>query len=197
MKITHLFRFLCLVGTLCTGQLGLGQILLDNPSFEGEPKDATTPIGWLECEKGTTPDILPGFWGVYLQPYDGETYVGLITRSNGTWEAIGQRLKASLKKDDCYQISLELAYSPAYAGYNEPIKFRLWGGGERCEEAQLLGETDPVTNTDWKLFSFEFTPNKNIRYLIFEAYYDTSKKYTHNGNILIDNISPVRTCPRA
>ena len=71
MKITHLFRFLCLVGTLCTGQLGLGQILLDNPSFEGEPKDATTPIGWLECEKGTTPDILPGFWGVYLQPYDG------------------------------------------------------------------------------------------------------------------------------
>jgi hypothetical protein len=49
-------------------------IELFNPSFEEEAQDATTPQGWSACKEGTTPDILPGFWGVYTMPSDGETY---------------------------------------------------------------------------------------------------------------------------
>lgn len=51
-----------------------------NPSFEGEPRDAITPLGWIGCEDGTTPDILPGPWGVYLPASEGQTYMGLIVR---------------------------------------------------------------------------------------------------------------------
>lgn len=177
--------------------MGKGQINLQNASFEGEPQDATTPIGWLECERGTTPDILPGYWGVYKEPYHGETYVGLITRSNGSWEAIGQRLESPLKEDQCYSITMQIAYSELYAGYNEPIKLRIWGGNKRCEKTQLFGESPIITHEDWKSYSFKFTPKDKIRYIIFEAYYNTDKEFTHNGNILLDHISAIIWCPRA
>ncbi len=173
------------------------QIHLDNASFEGEPKDATTPIGWLECELGTTPDILPGPWGVYLEPYDGNTYVGLITRNNGSWEAIGQRLKKTLKKGECYQLSLQLATSYTYAGHNEPIRLRIWGSSDRCERQQLLKDLGLIDHEEWQNYSFEFRPSSKMKYIIFEAYYNTKKKMTHNGNVLIDAISPIRVCPRA
>ena len=192
MKMLCLF----LIAMGLQGSLG-AQISLQNASFEGEPQDATTPIGWLECERETTPDILPGYWGVYKEAYDGDTYVGLITRSNGTWEAIGQRLKSSLKKGQCYSFSLQVAYSELYAGYNEPIKLRIWGGDKRCEKTQLLGETKIIDHEEWKLYPFKFKPQDRIRYIIFEAYYNEDKKFTHNGNVLLDNISPIIWCPRA
>ncbi len=180
-----------------SGFIGNAQVALQNSSFEGEPQDATTPIGWLECEKETTPDILPGYWGVYLEPAEGNTYVGLITRSNGTWEAIGQRLKKPLKKSQCYSLSLQAAFSELYAGYNEPIILRIWGGANRCEKTQLLAETKPITHAEWKLYTFKFEPDKTLKYIIFEAYYNTDKKLTHSGNILLDAISPIVWCPRA
>ena len=49
-------------------------INLFNSSFEGEARDAINPIGWIGCEDGTTPDILPGPWGVYLPAAEGQTY---------------------------------------------------------------------------------------------------------------------------
>ena len=45
----------------------------------------------MPCEDFTTPDILPGFWGEYNEANHGETYVGMITRANGTYESIGKR----------------------------------------------------------------------------------------------------------
>jgi hypothetical protein len=173
-----------------------GQIKMENSSFEGEAQDATTPVGWLECELGTTPDILPGPWGVYLEAVEGETYIGMITRRGGSWEALGQRLPEALEKDECYKMSMYLAHSKSYAGYNENIILRIWGGNERCDKAQLLGETKPIKNQDWKKFTFEFNTENDIKYLIIEAYYDKSKKYTHNGNLLIDGISAITFCNR-
>ena len=190
-------RSLITLFTLLGALSGYAQIPLQNASFEGEPQDATTPIGWLECERETTPDILPGYWGVYKEAYDGNTFVGLITRNNGTWEAIGQRTKKPLKKGQCYSISLQAAFSRIYAGYNEPVRLRIWGGANRCEKSQLLGETKPITHEEWKFYSFKFEPKKTLKYIIFEAYYNTDKKFTHNGNILLDAISPIVWCPRA
>ena len=56
------------------------QIFFDNASFEGNPEDATMPTGWHHCLDGTTPDLLPGPWGVIKEAYDGDTYLGLISR---------------------------------------------------------------------------------------------------------------------
>jgi hypothetical protein len=169
---------------------------LNNASFEGEPQDATVPIGWLPCEPATTPDILPGFWGVYQDASEGETYVGLITRDNGTWESITQRLPATLEEPTCYTFNLDLARSPTYAGYSLPLKLRIWGGTSKCEKAQLLFESPLIEHTRWQKYAVEFVPEQPINYLIIEAFHST-RNFRYSGNILLDNISPIQVCPRA
>ncbi len=166
-----------------------------NPSFEGEPRDATIPRGWYQCEKGTTPDILPGPWGVYLEAEAGETYVGLITRENGSWESIGQRLSMPLEKDECYYITVSLAHSDAYMGYDKPIKLRIWGGKSKCARTQLLGESKRIESSEWETYTFDFTAHEKMKYLIIEAHHSDSE-YSHQGNILVDNISAIRKCGR-
>ena len=93
---------IALILLLVSSNLSAQTISLVNPSFEETPQDATMPAGWHSCKQGTTPDILPGFWGVTTEAFDGETYMGLITRENGTWESIEQRLSETLKKGECY-----------------------------------------------------------------------------------------------
>ena len=137
-----------LVAMLSTWCLYSQQVSMFNPSFEGEPQDAIMPIGWIGCEDGTTPDLLPGPWGVYNDAYDGQTFMGLIVRKNGTWECIGQRLPESLKADNCYFFKLMMASAKTYNGYNKPAVLRVWGGNERCEKnrscLKALRSTMPI-----------------------------------------------------
>ena len=176
----------------------IGQnIRLDNTSFEGEPQDATMPQRWYAVEKGTTPDIMPGPWGVYLEPADGETYIGLITREDGSFESIGQRLKIPLKAKDCYSFSIDLAHSKAYANYNLPIRLRIWGSENRYSKDQLLTESAVIKHTDWKNYKFQFLTKKEYPYIIFEAYYMKGMFTPYKGNILIDNVSVFKRCPKA
>lgn len=173
------------------------QIVLDNPSFEGEPEDATLPNGWLECKTGTTPDILPGEWGVYTEPSDGETYLGLITRQDKTWESVGQRLSSPLIRDVCYQFEVDLAHSKTYTGYNQPIKLRIWVGKKRCSRTQLIYESELINHSDWRTYMIEFTSKSNYNYIIFEAYFPKGYPTSVKGNVLIDNVSEIQTCKRA
>lgn len=173
-----------------------GQLFLDNASFEGKPQDATNPVGWFPCERGTTPDILPGPWGVYQEASDGNTYVGLITRDDGTWESIGQRLKKSLQPKDCYTFNIDLAHSSTYSGYNLPIRLRIWGGTTRCTKEQLLFESDVIKNTDWETHEVQFYVKTPINYILIEAFYKENR-FSHRGNILVDHITPIKACPRA
>jgi hypothetical protein len=170
-------------------------IELLNPSFEDEPADATTPQGWIACKEGTTPDILPGFWGVYTMPSDGETYVGLITRNNGTWESIGQRLVAPLKKGTCYDWSMDLAHSDTYSGYSGPIKLRVWISKLKCQKDQLIFESPMIDHLDWKTYLIKFTPNDEYRYILLEAFH-SEEPFHYQGNILIDRIQEIRVCNR-
>lgn len=174
-----------------TGQLPR----LMNSSFEGEPRDATIPRGWYKCTEGTTPDILPGPWGVYQEPVDGSSYLGLITRENGTWESIGQKISDVLKAGDCYYLTVQLARSDTYMGYDKAVKMRIWGGAGKCGRDQLLVETDFIEHTEWREYIFEFTPDEDIRYIIIEAYY-TDPPFEHPGNLLIDDLSHIRPCGR-
>jgi len=164
-----------------------------NSSFEGEPRDATIPRGWYKCTEGTTPDILPGPWGVYLEPVDGSSYVGLITRENGTWESIGQKISDELKEGECYFMTAYLARSDTYMGYDKPVRLRIWGGSKKCGRDQLLVETDFIEHTDWEEYIFEFTPEQDIRYIIIEAWYK-DPPFSHGGNLLLDGLSHIRPC---
>lgn len=172
------------------------QTYLLNASFEGEPQDATVPSGWIPCQPGTTPDILPGVWGVYQEAAHGDTYMGLITRENGTWESVGQRLKNVLSPGQCFSMSLSLAHSNTYAGYKQPLKLRIWGGGERCDRDQLLWESPLIEHREWKTYRFDFVPRSSMQYLIIEAYHQEGN-FSYRGNVLIDRLSPIKKCIRA
>jgi hypothetical protein len=190
MRITFLF-----VGLLSVSFNPDSSILLNNPSFEGVPEDARVPDGWQACGSYSTPDILPGPWGVYQEAYHGDTFLGLISREDGTWEHIGQQLPQPLKKDECYTFSVKLARSNGYVGYNKALKFRIWAGTKKCEKAQLLGHTVAINHTDWKSYRFDFFTNDAYTYIIIEAYY--VGKAAYRGNLLIDACSPLEVCMRA
>ncbi len=190
LRSSHLFFFL-LVPLLTSGQ-----IQLVNSSFEGEPQDATVPVGWFPCEPGTTPDILPGPWGVYNEPSEGNTYVGLITRENGSHESIGQRLSEPLQPGSCYVFKVDVGHSDTYAGYSGGLKLRIWGGPGKCELEQLLLETEMIEDDNWTTFEVTFTPKEIIHYLTFEAHFREGP-FNYPGNILLDNITPVKICTRA
>lgn len=171
------------------------QIIFNNPSFEDEPADATVPMGWFACERGTTPDILPGPWGVDMDAEEGETYVGLITRSDGSFESIGQRVSESLKADLCYQFTLSAAATDTYSGFNENIKFRVWGGNKKCKKTQLLYQSEEIDNNEWKEHKINFTPKKNLKYITIEAYREEDLTPV-KGHVLIDNISSILVCSK-
>lgn len=189
-----LFLLLCLGGwsVVAGGQ----PFHFDNASFEGEPQDATVPVGWFPCAQATTPDILPGPWGVYEEPSEGETFVGLITRQDGSWESIGQRLSGTLRKGECYTFSIDLAHSRTYAGYTGPLQLRVWGGRRKCDQTQLLFESPVIEDSDWTTYEVRFYAEQPINYVVLEAY-GKEEKIGYRGNILIDHISPVRRCARA
>jgi len=180
------------------------QIRLNNPSFEAPPKDATMPPGWVACGMYTTPDIMPGsnehgqpIWDVTHRPVDGATYVGLITREDNTREYLGQQLNKPLKSRHCYMFSLNLASSPFYAGYNTPIRLRIWLGNDQCQKTELIVETQTITHYEWKNYQFVFSVDKSYSYIIFEASYADGTEYPYRGNLLMDNISLITDCDRA
>jgi hypothetical protein len=166
-----------------------------NSSFEGEARDATIPRGWFICTEGSTPDILPGPWGVYNEPVHGDSYVGLITRENGSWESVGQKLTEKLLKDKCYQMSLFVARSDTYADYHDPIKLRIWLGKAKCERAQKILETDFIRGTEWERIQIKFNPDTDMHYILIEAFI-SDDRFSHRGNVLIDNISAITQCGR-
>lgn len=177
--------------------MSIGQISLNNASFEGTPQDATVPMGWQGCEAGSTPDILPGSWGVYNESADGETYMGLITRADGSWESVGQRLAKPMMKGDCYQLGLDMAHSKTYANYNKPVRIRIWGGQTSCSKDVLLAESNAITHTAWKRYHYRLRPTAQINYIIIEAQSMKGVFFGYNGNVLVDNLSVLQPCLRA
>mgnify|MGYP001017147847 CR=1 FL=1 len=182
---------------LFTCALKAQTIQLFNSSFEGEPNDAITPIGWLGCEDGTTPDIMPGPWGVYLPAYQGQSYMGLIVRKNGTWECVGQRLTQSMRAGSCMFFKIKLAHALTYNGYNKSCILRVWGGSERCDKKQKLYESPVINHADWRSYTIRFKPKQDMDFLIFEAFFDKRNGVTYNGNLLLDDISVIQTCDKA
>jgi hypothetical protein len=170
-------------------------IEIANASFDGEPADATMPQGWMSCKEGTTPDILPGYWGVYNEPSDGNTYLGLITRKNNTWESIGQRFPAVLEKGSCYAWALDLAHSDTYTGYNGPIKLRVWISKTKCSKDQMIFESPLIEHLTWKTYKIKFTPDDDYQYILLEAFY-SEEEFSHKGNILIDRLRAIQGCDR-
>jgi outer membrane protein OmpA-like peptidoglycan-associated protein len=77
---------------------------------------------------------------------------------------------------------------PKY-NYTTPAVFRLWGGYGYCGTVELLAESLPVQNSEWKTYTFKLSPKANYRYITFEAFYKVPVVFPYNGHVLIDNCS--------
>lgn len=189
-----MFFLLLTLSCVCPVQ---SQLQITNSSFEGNRQAGNLPKGWHACEAGSSPDILPGPWFVTTPPHHGESYLGLITRSDGTWEAVGQELTAVIKEKVCYTFSVFLARSETYADYNWPTQLRIWGGSKTCSKEVLLGESPAIDHLEWRRYDFEFFSPVDVKFLIFEGHYAPGIYFFYNGNILLDNCSPIAPCRRA
>jgi outer membrane protein OmpA-like peptidoglycan-associated protein len=176
---------------------------LRNPSFEDLSRCCKPPRGWEACGKEdlNTPDVQPGWFSVDLEPFEGNTYIGLVTRDNDSWESISQRLNRSLKRGECYTFSFKASYGDKLTSqsritgkdvkYTKPIKIRIWGGTGYCHKAELLAETPLIDHNYWKQFNFRFEPRKSHSFITIEAFYKTPTLVPYNGNVLIDDASSI------
>lgn len=174
-----------------------GKIYLSNPSFEDKPRASASPVGWYSGVPGSTPDILPGAWGLNLPAQEGKTCLGLVTRSDNSSETISQELPAVLKSGECYKFEIWLAHAEQYVGFNKPCRIRVWGSGSKTDKGQLLTSSPLVSHSDWRLYKLRFTTSSEIRFITLEAWYGPGVTFQYNGNILLDNCSPIELCERA
>lgn len=187
---------------------------LSNPSFEDIARASLPPKGWIDCgfPNESPPDVQPsGAWEVYRPAYHGYTYLGMVTRENDTWEAVGQRLNYPLLKDRCYTFSIYLCSSSEYwsavapdsvknrdflpddlpkKNFDQAIKLRIWGGDGYCDKKDLLAESETIGNTNWQKYSWKIEPKRDISHIVLEAFYKTPTLFPYNGNVLVDHASP-------
>ena len=217
--LTPLRFVLSFVWIICAPSLqAQDTILLMNPSFEDIPHRGSfggPPIKmWDDCGFNTFPNESPpdihsvseGAWGVGLQPQEGATYLGLVTRANGTYESVGQRIFTPLKAGTCYSLTAMMTQSPMYKSatvetikngtrnlenFIQPVKVIVWGGIYTCEKLEILAESSAVTNHEWQPFELTLKPHNNYTYITIEAFYSKSQEKKFNGHVLIDNLSPI------
>ena len=174
-----------------------GKIRFKNPSFEDQPRESASPEAWQSFTLDSTPDILPGAWGVTFGPQHGNTCVGLVTRDDGTREDVGQSLPEVLKAGTCYTFSVYLAHAPKYVGYNHPTRLRIWGSGSGGGKEIMLASSPLIDHADWRLYKFQFVPSKNVQTITFEAYFAPGTTFFYKGNIVLDNCSAIERCDKA
>lgn len=197
-------KWTCLVLLIFQVATASGQdiIPLRNPSMEALPGPGKTPPFWHFCgpPQETPPDVHPsGAFGIQKKAAHGQTYIGLVVRDNGTTEKISQRLETPLIAGQTYRFQCYVARPEIYRSisrstmqpdsFTRAIRLRLWGV-QHCEKMLLLGSTPLITNTEWQLYHFEFTPDQTINGIMFEAWYDTDETY-YNGGIFLDLVSPI------
>lgn len=201
-----------LVMASCSFALSQGDaIYLTNPSFEDMPRHSKEPVGWYDCGGDrfpgeSPPDVQPsGEFSVTKPANHGSTYLGMVVRDNDTWEAVSQKLSRPLKRGQCYEFSIDLARSELYislsranneqANYITPAKLRIWGGFGHCDKQFLLDESGMVGKYQWMKYNFKFEPIADFSYITLEAFYETPTLFPYNGNILVDNASPIQPIP--
>jgi len=210
--------FLLTLPITAWGQVGT-QIFLVNPSFEDTPERSHTPNGWYDCGqmKDSPPDTQPGGWDVSTLPKHGNTYLGMVVRDNKTWESVGQRLSRPMEVNQCYEFSLSLCRSDTYksgsasqpttsrelVNYSNYVRILIWGGNGYCGKGELLDQTAVIKHTRWINYDFSLSPTKGSwSHIIIEAYFGANDPFNPmeplclNGNILVDNASPIKqvTC---
>jgi gliding motility-associated-like protein len=189
---------------------------LSNPSLESkiETDDITQISGWSSFDAWADPDFYftyqpPGNDSVVYLPVNGksfalfrargESYIADDTYPANTREYLYQKLLVPLKENSCFEFKASLCYNPNYIVKDYinpdtafPVRLQVWGGNKFNDRGQLLVETEPVSNTNWKEYTFIFTTfDQSITYILIEVQWDLVDVFPkpYCGHILIDNLS--------
>lgn len=192
-------------------------IVLINPSFEGKPaRGGEYPWnlrGWkdfgsLLFENESPPDIHPNnYWRNNQAPSHGLSYVGLVGRIDGSYEAISQTIWKLLKTGSTYEFSLDMCipsayYSPVRSNFtpegrafydeifnfNNPAKINIEGLTQKGRRT-LLDSSQVVDHTDWRKYTFILKPDEDVSTIILSIGFAT--KNPQYCAMLIDNASDI------
>jgi hypothetical protein len=176
-------------------------IHFDNPSFEGLPSAGRIPNGWKDAiasGSNSPPDTQPGNYNVSLPAADGNTYLGMVCRDNGTFESVSQKLKYPLDTNHVYAFHIYLACSDSHVSFSQTIQklanftaligLKVYGMNSVTNTPFLLTVLPQATN-HWTKYLIPLVPEQPVETIIFEAFNPHSINV--NGNILLDHCSPI------
>ncbi|MFK8057601.1 MAG: hypothetical protein AB8F78_15860 [Saprospiraceae bacterium] len=207
MRIPYLFLSIFLFAFV-SSSLAQGSEYFMNPSFEDTSSVGKAPRGWFDCNfSDESPvdvhDSKSEFFGVMETAADGQSFVGMVTRDNNTYEGISTRLLKPLQADSTYRLTVKLKQSPVYTSilhrssdpinYLSPVRFKIWGGSSYCNQAILLEEYDAEQVEIWTELTFYINPEIKIPFIGLYATHPASRY--DNGHILIDDLQLVKVDP--
>lgn len=169
-------------------------IILQNPSLEGNPQRGTVPKPWYIESK--TPDTQPGF-EISLPPSNGNSYIGAL-HSNDYYESFAQDMETSLKAGKIYYLTFDLAYPPYYTKEICNGSFAIYGTNPN-ESPVLLWESGAFYHTGWKTYTAILKPKKEYHQIILGPNYvaPCSSCNCTATAVLIDNFSTtIREMPQ-
>ena len=174
--------------------------VLQNTSFEqGRAGHAMVPFRWKNCgSKEESPTDLHSssdgvdFFEVRNRAADGDKYIGMVTRSNGTTECICQEIPGLLAPGT-YDIAL-LAALPdrlqSYdrrtnrpANYAQPVMLEIVGISTN-DRAVVLATTDRIEKDSWEMIRMEVSSPVALKRIELRTIHIGEKPY--NGAVLVD-----------
>lgn len=171
------------------------QNYITNPGFEGPDGIEVIPSDWFGgCGVMNTPDTQPGWWNIENKPAEGNAYIDLLYKEDGTTESVYQKLASPLIKGGCFHIEIYLAMAcqDSISGLyeydlNHPGDLIIRGSETYgCNNGQILAEFKQVSNCQWRKYQAVFHADSTINYIYLEFKKGASPEL--NGSILIDDI---------
>ena len=140
------------------------------------------------------------WWSVNRQPQHGRSFVGLVTRPDGSFESLAQRLKEPLIAGLPYTLTIYVSQDSIYLspwrlyGYQQinfvnPTVLRIWGSNTAGQMEALLAESQPVDHYEWRQYVIQLIPKERYKFLVISVRSPSAETDKMPGHILIDNAS--------
>ena len=188
-----------------------------NPSFEGKQARGTVLRSefesniqsWYDTQiqdkKQSAPDIHahaePHIWEVTAAPSDGNTFLGMVARNDGSYEMIAQELTVPVSQMKCYSFSIDLMKSQTLKSglnhvvetknFTSDLKLLILGGNDGFVPDEVLHTSESVGHHDWKTYHISFRPTQQYKNLFLQVRCADSSFDDCLGNLLLDNIKDV------
>ena len=155
------------------------------------------------------PDVhtaFTGYWGVQQHPYEGDTYVGLVCRPNGTSEFIYQKLQTPLMPGKHYQFAVYASTSADYISatretptikrnFTDPCRIVISGKKKHKGDLDILAKSSPITWLEWQKIWLDFEVDEPYKFFVISVEIAPVTQQTGQesrkpaGHVLLDKAS--------